>query len=81
MTLMIMSSKPLPYSPTYTTIKQHTMSCTYVGLYGSGLFSFGSYVSLPTLFAWLFGFDVPTSSFIFIENVFLLFLYIYMYMY
>ena len=24
---------------------------TYVGLYGSGLFIFGSYVSLPTLFA------------------------------
>ena len=40
----------------------------YVGLYGSGLFNFGSYVSLPTLFACFFGFDVPTS-FIFI-NVF-----------
>ena len=33
----------------------------------------GYYVSLPTLFAWFLGFDVPTS-FIFIENVFLLFL-------
>ena len=43
---------------------------TYVGLYGSGLFNFGSYVSLPTLFACFLGFDVPTSSFIFIENVF-----------
>ena len=46
---------------------------TCVGLYGSGLFNFGSYVSLPTLFAWFLGFDVPTSSFIFIENVVLLF--------
>ena len=43
---------------------------TYVGLYGSGLFNFGSYVSLPTLFTCFLGFDVPTSSFIFIENVF-----------
>ena len=50
------------------------MSCTYVGLYGSGLFNFGSYISLPTLFACFLGFDVPTS-FIFIENVFLSFLF------
>ena len=42
---------------------------TYVGLYGSGLFNFGSYVDLPTYFL---GFDVPTSSFIFIENVFII---------
>ena len=40
----------------------------YVGLYGSGLFNFGSYVSLFTCFL---GFDVP-ASFIFIENVFII---------
>ena len=40
---------------------------TYVGLYGG---DFGSYVSFPTLFACFLGFDIPTSSFIFIENVF-----------
>ena len=34
------------------------------------MFNFGSYVSLPTLFACFLGSDVPTSSFIFIENVF-----------
>ena len=55
---------------TYTTIKQNIKSCTYVGLYGSSLFNFGSYVSLPTLFTCFLGFDIPTSSFIFIENVF-----------
>ena len=42
-------------------------SSTYVGLYGS---DFGSYVSFPVLFAWFLGFDIPTSFFIFIENVF-----------
>ena len=42
---------------------------TYVGLYGSGLFNFRSFVNLPTLFAYFLGFDIPTSS-IFIENVF-----------
>ena len=42
----------------------------YVGLYGSGLFNFWSYVNLLTLFAYLLGFDVPTSFSIFIENVF-----------
>ena len=67
----VRTSKPIS---TYTTIKQNTESCTYVGLYGSGLFNFGSYVSLLALFACFLGFDVPTSSFIFIENVFLLFL-------
>ena len=45
---------------------------TYVGLYGSGLFNFRSYVNLPTLFACFLGFDVPTSYFIFIENVFII---------
>ena len=40
---------------------------TYVGLYGSGVFNLGSYVSLPTLFACLLGFDI---FFHFIENVF-----------
>ena len=29
---------------------------TYVGLYGSGLFNFGSYVNLPDLVRILFGF-------------------------
>ena len=38
---------------------------TYVGLYGSGLFNFRSYVNLPTLFACFLGFDIPTSSSIF----------------
>ena len=52
---------------TYTAIKQNTESRTYVGLYGSGLFN---YVSLPTLFACFLGFDIPTFSVIFIENVF-----------
>ena len=46
---------------------------TYVGLYGSGLFNFGSYVSLPTLFACFLGFDIPTS-FILLKMFFLLFL-------
>ena len=59
-----------PYISTYTAIKQNTKSCTYVGLYGSGLFNSGSYVSFPTLFACFLSFDVYTSSFIFIENVF-----------
>ena len=45
---------------------------TYVGLYGSGLFNFRSYVNLPTLFACFLGFDVPTSFSIFIENVFII---------
>ena len=40
----------------------------YVGLYGSGLFNFGSHLTLFTCFL---GFDVPTS-FIFIENVFVI---------
>ena len=30
-------------------IKQNTKSCTYVWLYGSGLFNFGSYVSHPAI--------------------------------
>ena len=57
---------------TFTTIKQNTKHCTYVGLYGSGLFNFRSYINLPTLFACFLGFDIPTSSFIFIENVFII---------
>ena len=32
--------------------------------------NFGSYINLPTLFAFFLGFDVPTSSSIFFENVF-----------
>ena len=54
-----------------STIKRNTKSCTYVGLYGSGLFNFGSHL---TFFACFLGFDIPTSSFIFIGNVFFLFL-------
>ena len=46
---------------------------THVVLYVSGLFNFGFYVSLPTLFACFLAFDVPASSFVFIENVFSLF--------
>ena len=64
-------NKPLPYNPPYI----RTALCfllysglsTYVGLYGSGLFNFGSYL---TLFACFLDFDIPTSSFIFIGNVF-----------
>ena len=60
----------LTYISTALCILLYSGVSTYVGLYGSGLFNFGSYVSLPTLFACFLGFDVPTSSFIFIENVF-----------
>ena len=39
-------NKPLPYNQpyisTYITIKQNTKGCTYVGLYGSGLFKCSS---------------------------------------
>ena len=42
------------------------MHC-YKGLYGSGLFNFGSHL---TLFACFLGFDISTSYFIFIGNVF-----------
>ena len=35
---------------------------TYVGLYGSGLFNFRSYVKLRTLFACFLGFDVPEKA-------------------
>ena len=51
-------------------IKQNTKSCIHVGLYGSGLFNFGSYVHLPTLFACFFGFNIPTSSFILMKMFF-----------
>ena len=33
---------------------------------------FGSYVSLATLFTCFLDFDIPASSFIFIENAFIL---------
>ena len=67
-------NKPLPYNPTkYSCILLYSGVSTYVGLYGSGLFNFGSHL---TLFACFLGFDIPTSSFIFIG---LLFLYIYIY--
>ena len=58
-----------PYISTALFILFYSGASTYVGLYGSGLFNFGSYVSLPTLFTYFLGFDVP-ASFIFIENVF-----------
>ena len=55
-------NKPIPNNP----IKQNTNSCTYIGLCGSGLFNFGfcMYINLPTLFAYVLGFDIPTSIFI-----------------
>ena len=64
-----------PYMSTALCILLYSGVSTYVGLYGSGLFNFRSYVvyvNLPTLFACFLGFDVPTSSFIFIENVFII---------
>ena len=42
---------------------------TYVRLYGSGLFNFGSNIDLLTLFAYFLDTDVPT--YMFIENVIL----------
>ena len=60
-------NKPLPYKPTQVLKKQNKSSYTYVRLYGSGLFKFGSHL---TLFASFLGFEIPTSSIIFIENVF-----------
>ena len=45
---------------------------TYVGLYGSSLFNFGSYVSLLTLFACFLGFSIPTSSFILLKMFFII---------
>ena len=42
---------------------------TLEGLYAS---DFGSYVSFSTLFACFLGFDIPTSSFIFIEMFFII---------
>ena len=61
-----------PYISTALCILFFSGLSTYVGLYGSGLFNFGYYVNLPTLFACFLGFDVPTFSFIFIQNVFYL---------
>ena len=40
---------------------------TYVGLYGSGLLILGPTLALPALFACFLDFDVPVSSFIFID--------------
>ena len=40
---------------------------TYVGLYGSGLFNFGSYL---ILFVYFKDFNIPTSSFISLEMFF-----------
>ena len=71
----------IPYNPTSTykylhAIKQNTKSCTYVGLYRSGLFNFVSHL---TLFGCFLGFDIPTSSFIFIGNVFCIYICIIIY--
>ena len=44
----------------------------YAGLYGSGLFNSGSCFSLPAFVTCFLVFDVPTSSFIFIGNVFII---------
>ena len=59
----------LLYISTALCILFYSNVSTYVGLYGS---DFGCYVSFPTLFTYFWGFDVPTSSFIFIENVFII---------
>ena len=56
--------KQTTYISTALCILLYSGVSTYVG------FNFASYVSLPTLFTCFLGFDVPTSSFIFIENVF-----------
>ena len=45
--------------------KELYLSCTYVGLYGSGLFDFESYANHTFLVL-----TSPTSSSFFIENVF-----------
>ena len=36
---------------------------------------------IPTLFTYFLGFDIPTYSIIFIENVFIILVYIYIYIY
>ena len=61
---------------THSIVSVSLRKCSISGLYGSGLFNFRSYVNLPTLFACFLGFDVPTSSFIFIENVFIILVHI-----
>ena len=61
-----------PYKSTALCILFYSGVSTYVRLYRSGLFNFGSYVSFPNLFACFLGFDIHTSSFTFIENVFYL---------
>ena len=64
-------------SMTNLVAAESTAICIYillyssVGLHGSSLFNFGSYVNLPTLFTYILGFDIPTSS-IFIANVFII---------
>ena len=71
-----METRIIKYISTALCILLYSSVSTYVGLYGSGLFNFRSYVNLPTLFACFLGFDFPTSSFIFIENVFIILVYI-----
>ena len=57
------ATSPYAFSAALCILLYSSVS-TYVGLYGSSLCNFGSYVSLPTLFACFLGFDIPTSSFI-----------------
>ena len=66
--------------PTPTSILARVTTTFYVGLYVSCLFNFVTYVNLPTLFTYFLGFDIHTSSFIFILNVFFIILYMYTYM-
>ena len=49
--------KPLPYKHKYSSLYfLYSGVSTYVGLYGSGLFNFWSYVNLPDLVRILLGF-------------------------
>ena len=56
---------PLPHNPTFV----FCFISTYVGLYGSGLFNFGSHL---TLFACFLCFEFPTSPFILLEMFFII---------
>ena len=69
-------NKLIPYNPTLVHsyfVFCSLLTCTYVGLYGNDLFNFVP-AAIPTLFTYFLGFDISTYAFIFIENVFLLFL-------
>ena len=68
----IICNKLLPYNPTGLCILLYSSVSTYVKIYGSSVFNFGSYVSLPTLFACFLGFNIPTSSFILLKMFFII---------